>query len=120
MTRILWTVLALPLALAACGGGGRLTPAPGEAPGWPSPTPPRPSYAPLPFRDTYLPATAVQEMPPVPPGQNVPYAVPPGAGPAAAPTANQPCHKVPPVTFEGRTTSTVCRQADGTWMYVPD
>lgn len=122
MKRIL-VLAAAALALAAC--NDRLTPAPGEAPGWPTQSPPRPSYAPLPFQDTYLPATAVQVMPPVPPGQNVPYAVPPGAGPAApaaaAPTtAAQPCHKVPPVNFEGKPASTVCQQPDGSWVYIPD
>lgn len=124
---------AATVALAAC-GNDRLTPAPGQAPDWPSQAPPRPSYAPLPFKDTYLPATAVQVMPPVAPGQNVPYAVPPGAGPVTAPaaaaataaTATEPaaaapaCHKVPPVNFEGKPASTVCQQPDGTWVYIPD
>lgn len=118
MQRIL-VLGAAALALAAC--TDRLTPAPGEAPGWPSQSPPRPSYAPLPFQDTYLPATAVQVMPPVPPGQNVPYAVPPGADATAAPAATaQPCHKVPPVTVEGKAASTVCQQPDGSWVYVAD
>lgn len=120
MTRIL-ALCALPLLLAAC-GNDRVTPAPGEAPGWPGQSPPRPSYAPLPFKDTYLPATPVQVMPPVPPGQNVPYAVPPGAtAPAAtAATAEGQCHQVPTVTVEGRPASTVCRQPDGSWAYLPD
>lgn len=119
MTRIL-ALVALPLALAAC-ADDRLTPAPGEAPGWPNVSPPRPSHAPLPFKDTYLPATAVQTLPAVPPGQNVPYAVPPGAAPApTAAAAPAPCHKVPPISFDGKPASTVCQQADGSWVYIPD
>lgn len=127
MHRIL-ALVAATVALAAC-ADDRLTPAPGQAPGWPGQSPPRPSHAPLPFQDTYLPATAIQVMPPVAPGHNVPYAVPPEAGPApgavAAPTTTTPapaqaCHTVPPVTFEGKPARTVCPQADGTWVYIPD
>ncbi len=136
MRRML-VLVAASATLAAC-GSDRLTPAPGQAPGWPSQSPPRPSYAPLPFTDNYLPSSAVQVMPAVAPGQNVPYAVPPGAGPVAAPAAaaaaapapapapataatpDQVCHKVPPVNFEGRQASTVCPQPDGTWVYIPD
>ncbi|CAA7623818.1 exported hypothetical protein [Magnetospirillum sp. LM-5] len=74
------------LSLAAC-ADQRLTPPPGVAPDWPSQTPPRPSYAPLPWTDNYQAVTPVQTMPAVPPGQNVPYAVPAGAAPIApAPT----------------------------------
>lgn len=149
-------LLMLPLVLAAC-AEERLTPAPGQAPGWPTQDPPRPSYAPLPFKDTYLPVNPVQTLPAVPPGQNVPYAVPHGAlpvpaaapMPAPAPVAAAPvstaspteappttpapraavsadgvppgaCHKIPPVNFEGKQTSTVCQQPGGTWVYVPD
>ncbi|MBF0325615.1 hypothetical protein [Magnetospirillum moscoviense] len=74
------------LSLAAC-ADQRLTPPPGVAPDWPSQSPPRPSYAPLPGTTNYQAATPVQTMPAVPPGQNVPYAVPAGAAPIApAPT----------------------------------
>lgn len=129
--RPLALALLLPLALAAC-AEERLTPAPGEAPGWPSQSPPRPSYAPLPFTTNYAPSSATQTQAPVPPGENVPYAVRGGQGPAPAagdgitwnqpgqPVATQNCHAVPTVSFEGRQASTVCQQANGQWMYVPD
>jgi len=119
MKRTLFLALLAPLALAAC-ADERLTPAPGEAPGWPSQSPPRPSYAPLPFTTNYTPATATQTQPPVAPGENVPYAV---RGQQAAPSGSniqwnqaggqsQNCHAVP--------TGTACQQADGTWAYIPD
>lgn len=68
-------ILALPLALAAC-ADERLTPAPGEHPGWPQPSPPRPSTAPLPFTDNYAPHSgSTVASPPVNADGNVPYAV---------------------------------------------
>lgn len=163
MKRLLALIL-VPLALAAC-SDSRLTPAPGEAPGWPGiGGPPRPSYAPLPFTDTYLPASPVQTMDAVPAGQTVPYAVPPGTArmvpvaaapapvPAPAPARPAPpaapitaateapppapappiapvsaealtpsiCHKIPQINFEGKQSSTVCQQANGSWVYIPD
>lgn len=85
MNKIVAAILCA-VSLTAC-ADQRLTPAPGEAPGWPAQSVPRPSYAPLPWTDNYAPATPVQTMPAVPPGQNVPYAVPAGAAPIApAPT----------------------------------
>ena len=124
MKRPLVLALLLPLALAAC-ADERLTPAPGEAPDWPSPSPPRPAHAPLPFTTNYAPSGASQTQPPVPPGENVPYAV--RGGQPAAPAAGNGitwnpsgCHKVPTVTFEGKPASTVCPRADGSWAYVAD
>jgi len=121
-------VLAL-LALAAC-SEPRLIPVPGQAPDWPASSPPRPSYAPLPFTTNYAPSAPVQTLPAVPQGQNVPYAVPASAAPAAAAAAeakvtwdpaNGPdCHKVPTVTVDGKPASVVCKGADGLWSYVPD
>lgn len=68
-------LLALPLALAAC-GDERLAPAPGEHPGWPQPTPPRPAYAPLPWTDNYAPHSgSTVASPPADAEGNVPYAV---------------------------------------------
>lgn len=68
-------LLALPLALAAC-GDTRLTPAPGEHPGWPQPSPPRSSSAPLPFTTNYAPLNGqyLETQKPTADG-NVPYAV---------------------------------------------
>lgn len=127
MKRALFLALIAPLALVAC-AEERLTPAPGEAPGWPSQSPPRPSYAPLPFTTNYAPATATQTQAPVPPGENVPYAV---RGQQAAPSGSniqwnqaggqpQNCHAVPTVSVDGKPASTVCQQADGSWTYIPD
>lgn len=68
-------LLALPLALAAC-SDSRLTPAPGEHPGWPQPSPPRPSSAPLPFTDNYAPHSGTTiASPPANADGNIPYAV---------------------------------------------
>jgi hypothetical protein len=68
-------LLALPLALAAC-SDQRLAPAPGEHPDWPQPSPPRPSYAPLPFTDNYAPHSgSTVASPPVNADGNVPFAV---------------------------------------------
>lgn len=69
------------LALSACAvvaACGPSHPAPGEAPGWSEPSAPRASgSAPVPFRDQYLPTSAhnIKQLPPVPEGENVPYAV---------------------------------------------
>ncbi|MBC7952109.1 MAG: hypothetical protein H7Z12_09880 [Rhodospirillaceae bacterium] len=82
-------LLALPLALAAC-GDSRLTPAPGEQPGWPQSSPPRPSTAPLPFTTNYAPHSGTTiASPPVNADGNIPYAVR-GAPPVAAPDAVAP------------------------------
>lgn len=71
----LYLLLAVPLALAAC-ADERLTPAPGEHPGWPQPSPPRPSTAPLPFTDNYAPHSgSTVASPPADANGNVPYAV---------------------------------------------
>ncbi|NFV80410.1 hypothetical protein [Magnetospirillum aberrantis] len=68
-------LLALPLALAAC-ADERLAPAPGEHPGWPQPSPPQPTYAPLPFTDTYAPHSgSTVASPPADANGNIPYAV---------------------------------------------
>lgn len=75
MTNKFLLALAVPLALAAC-GDSRLTPAPGEHPGWPQPSPPRPSTAPLPFTDNYAPHSGtIIASPPVNADGNIPYAV---------------------------------------------
>ena len=75
MTKSLLIALALPLALAAC-ADQRLAPAPGEHPGWPQPSPPRPSHAPLPFTDNYAPHSGgVVGSPPANPDGSIPYAV---------------------------------------------
>ncbi|HSV28163.1 MAG TPA: hypothetical protein VLL76_01355 [Candidatus Omnitrophota bacterium] len=108
--------------LAACGPNH---PAPGEAPGWNTPSPPRGSMdIPIPFRDQYLPPSAhqIEQLPPVPKGENVPYAVrgQSVAQPAAAPAAQPDCHPVPTVTVDGKPSSTVCRNPEGGWSYVPD
>ena len=68
-------LLALPLALAAC-GDSRLAPAPGEHPGWPQPSPPRPATAPLPFTDNYAPHSgSTVASPPADSNGNIPFAV---------------------------------------------
>lgn len=88
MKKTLLVVLPL-LALAAC-GDSRLTPAPGEHPDWPQPSPPRSSSAPLPFTTNYAPMSGqVQQSPPVNAEGNIPYAVR-GTPPVAAPDAVAP------------------------------
>ncbi|MCR6630909.1 MAG: hypothetical protein NVV74_13155 [Magnetospirillum sp.] len=87
MKTFLPLLLALPLALAAC-ADERLTPAPGEHPGWPQPSPPRPSYAPLPFTDNYAPHSgSTIASPPANPDGSIPYAV---RGQATTPAVPQP------------------------------
>lgn len=95
MKKTLLVVLPL-LALAAC-GDSRLTPAPGEHPDWPQPSPPRSSSAPLPFTTNYAPMSGqVQQSPPVNAEGNIPYAVR-GAPPVAAPGAIAPAaEQMPP------------------------
>ncbi len=66
-------VFAACLALAACGPDH---PAPGQPPGWDMPSSPRASDSPpVPFRDQYVKPATVKQLPPVPEGENVPYAV---------------------------------------------
>lgn len=111
--------LILPLALAAC-ADERLAPAPGEHPDWPQPSAPRPSYAPLPFTTNYAPYNGkVLVSPPAKADGTVPYAVRGAeAAPAPAASGDMACHPVPPATFEGRVTTMVCQQPDGSWVYV--
>lgn len=123
----------LALALAGC-SDARLTPAPGQAPDWPEISPPRPAYAPLPFTTNYAPVSGqVEQLPPVAPGQNVPYAVrgqsaatpaagmpQVGAGTAASAPVQSGCHGVPTVTIDGKPSSLVCPTANGGWNYIPD
>lgn len=74
-------------ALAACSDAPP-PPAPGEKPGWPQPSPPRPSSAPLPFTTNYAPLSGqIEQLPPVPKGENVPYYAVPTAGKTPEPTA---------------------------------
>ncbi|MEW5726246.1 MAG: hypothetical protein AB1918_00330 [Pseudomonadota bacterium] len=71
--KIAFSVLAACLTLAACGADH---PAPGQPPGWEMPPPPRSSDSlPVPLRDQYIKPTNVKQLPPVPEGENVPYAV---------------------------------------------
>lgn len=72
MTKTL-LLLALPLALVAC-AEPRLTPAPGEHPGWPQPSPP--GRVPTPFSDSYAPHSGTTiASPPADANGNIPYAV---------------------------------------------
>jgi len=66
----------MALSLAAC-ADERLTPAPGEHPGWPQPSPPRASDSlPIPFMTQYAsPSGTIQMSPPARPDGNVPFAV---------------------------------------------
>lgn len=77
MTKLL-LALAVPLALtlAACSGDERLAPAPGQHPGWPQPSPPRSSSAPLPFTTNYAPHSGTTiASPPMDANGNIPFAV---------------------------------------------
>lgn len=88
MKRPLALAIALVAAalLAACSDAPPPPPAPGEKPGWPQPTPPRPSSAPLPFTTNYAPLSGqVEQLPPVPKGENVPYYAVPAPGKAVEP-----------------------------------
>ncbi|HTH17511.1 MAG TPA: hypothetical protein VL974_12720 [Magnetospirillum sp.] len=90
----LMILAALPLALAACSGDERLTPAPGEHPGWPQPSPPRPSTAPLPFTDNYAPHSGTTvASPPADANGNVPFAV---RGQIDTPVLQTPTPSAPP------------------------
>lgn len=118
MSNRMLIALALPLALAAC-GDSRLAPAPGEHPGWPQPSPPRPSYAPLPFTTNYAPYNGkVLVSPPANADGSVPYTV--RGGETAAASGQMSCHPVPPASFEGKTATMVCQQPDGSWVYVAE
>lgn len=88
-------LLALPLALAACSGEPRLTPAPGEHPDWPQPSPPRSSTSlPVPFMDQYAPHSGtIVASPPVDANGNVPYAV---RGQITTPVLQTPTPSSPP------------------------
>lgn len=89
MLRPLALALAAAALLAACSDAPpppAAPAAPGEKPGWPQPSSPRSSSAPLPFTTNYAPLSGqVEQLPPVPKGENVPYYAVPAPGKALEP-----------------------------------